>query len=191
VILGLLSDTHGRQDAARRAIKVLQQAGAQAFVHCGDVGGAGVFNELAGLRAWFVWGNSDDAGPLLRRHVQSLGLEVPAEVPLRLELAGKTIAVYHGHEQGFERFARLADGGRVRELEELTAVDYLLFGHTHKLFDERFGRLRAVSPGALFRVAVPSVATLDLRRDEVRFWEVPAELSAGRPLRQLRCDGDY
>lgn len=175
MILGILADTHGSGRIAAQALRVLDAAGADVIVHCGDVGGEAVFNELAGRRARFVWGNSDQPGPLLNAYVCSLGLAVPTEVPLRLELAGRTIAVFHGHEPQFDRLFELANSGEVARLEEaLCGADYVLFGHWHRAFDERLGSVRLINPGALNRVRTRSVATLDLRRDALRFWYVDA-----------------
>ena len=38
VIIGILSDTHDHPDAMRQALRVLQDAGAEFFAHCGDIG---------------------------------------------------------------------------------------------------------------------------------------------------------
>ena len=51
MILGILSDTHGHARRTAAAVRLLQQLGAEAFVHCGDVGSPDVLDELAGRRA--------------------------------------------------------------------------------------------------------------------------------------------
>ncbi|MFH1746266.1 MAG: metallophosphoesterase family protein [Planctomycetota bacterium] len=173
MIVGILSDSHGRGDITAAAIRVLREAGAEVFIHCGDIGGGGVLEQLAGLSAWFVWGNTDDPGPLLTGYVQSLGLPLPAEKPLKLILAGRVIVVFHGHEPGFRELADMALAGRVTALSAMTnGADYVLFGHTHIPFDERLGAARVINPGALHRTSTPSVATLDLHTDQVHFWRV-------------------
>ena len=182
MILGILSDSHNRQDLAATALQVLQEAGAEAFVHCGDVGRKGVFDQLAGLRSWFVWGNSDHPGPQIAAHLRLLGIPQPAEVPLRLELAGRMIAVFHGHEAAFGRMVDLAAAGRLAEVEALLeGVDYVLFGHSHVPHDQRIGSVRLINPGALHRVRTRSVATLDLERDLLRFWHVGGEIAEPGP----------
>jgi hypothetical protein len=179
VILGILSDTHGRGEIAARAIQGLKEAGAEAFVHCGDVGGESALQHLAGLRAWFVWGNTDEPGPRLCRFVRSIGLPLPDSIPLRLELAGKSIVVFHGHEPEFQPIAQLARTGQEERVREHVQADYLLFGHSHVRYDRRFGPLRAVNPGALCRARPPSVATLDLEHDRVRFWLLEIDRRTG------------
>ncbi|HOB75144.1 MAG TPA: YfcE family phosphodiesterase [Phycisphaerae bacterium] len=157
--LGILSDSHGQVTPIRQALHVLERAGAEAIVHCGDVGGLEVLEELAGWRAWFVWGNTDEPRPPWRAQVQTLGLPWP-EGPLELSLDGKRVGVFHGHERGFHQAIREA------------RYDYLLHGHTHQHDDYYEGRMRVINPGALHRASVRTVALLDLQTDELRFLEL-------------------
>lgn len=169
--LGILSDSHGRAKRVRRAIALLREAGAAALMHCGDVGGQEVIDELgaAGLPAWFVWGNTDYPDPALARYAADLGITPPGEPPLRIELAGKRLAVFHGHEPGFEQLIRLAREGDAEALAAAAAADYILHGHTHVAADTRIGSVRIINPGALHRASEPTVAVLDLATDELRF----------------------
>lgn len=162
MLLGLLSDSHGRALAVRRAVALFDQLGVVHVVHCGDVGGIDVFEELAGRPLTFVWGNTDVATHGLVTFVRTVGLSPPAASPVRIELAGRSIAVFHGHEPGFE--------AACRSLE----VDYLFHGHTHLARDDRRGRTRIINPGALHRAAVHTVATLDLAADRLEFFELPS-----------------
>ena len=157
--LGIGSDSHGRVHHLRRALEMLQSAGADAFIHCGDIGGVDAIDELAGRRCWFVWGNTDDPHPTWRKYMEDLGMSWPTG-PLELELAGKRVSVFHGHERQFQRTLDAADH------------DYLLHGHTHRRDDYRLGKMRVINPGALHRVAVRKVALLDLDRDHLEFLEV-------------------
>lgn len=182
MILGILSDTHGRQQRTARAIRILRGLGAEAFVHCGDIGGVDVLAEFAGLRTWFVWGNIDVLDPTLARYAESLGLQPPEEIPTRIELGGRSLAVYHGHEPHFTRLLRQierCDFGAFTGL--VNGADYVLYGHTHTAADARFEGVRMINPGALQRVAVHTVATLDLARDELAFWEVDEHADDDQP----------
>jgi predicted phosphodiesterase len=216
VILGILSDSHGRTRRTARAVRLLKGLGADALVHCGDLGNEAVLDELVGLPAWFVWGNTDSAGPLLRAYARVLGLPVPETVPLRLELAGRSIAIFHGHEPHFTGLVRLIRLERIAEFEAsletlvrgsplaaanpaergsetgappqqspAVACDYILFGHAHRASDVRVGRVRLVNPGALHRARPATVATLDLKRDDVKFWEVDDGAGEGNPPRRF------
>jgi uncharacterized protein len=157
--LGLLSDSHGRVALVRQALAILDRAGAEAIVHCGDIGSLEVLDELAGRRCWFVWGNTDTPHPSWRPHVEALGLPWP-NAGIELTLDHQRIAVFHGHEPAF--------------LPTLDAAqhDYLLHGHTHQRDDYHQGRMHIINPGALHRASVRTVATLDLTTDEVEFLEV-------------------
>lgn len=157
--LGIMSDTHGRVPATNEALKELRDAGAEALVHCGDVGSLEVLEALAGWRCWYVWGNTDYADGMWQSHVKAMGLPWP-EGPLDLELAGKRIAVYHGHES---TFTTALDKAR---------HDYLFHGHTHRRNDYRIGAMRVINPGALHRASVRTVALLDLESDALQFLEV-------------------
>ncbi|MEE8170129.1 MAG: metallophosphoesterase family protein [Phycisphaerae bacterium] len=156
MILGILSDSHGRAERTVRALTLLDEKGAAAFVHCGDIGGEDVLIALSGRTVWFVWGNCDYPDASMNRYVRSLGLPLPDATPLRIDLDGSRIAVFHGHEREIDRF-------------DSTQVDYVLHGHTHVPRDERIGQTRFINPGALHRAAEHTVATLDLSSDSLSF----------------------
>ncbi|RJP40640.1 MAG: YfcE family phosphodiesterase [Phycisphaerales bacterium] len=162
MIVGILSDSHGRCEPVRRALNLFDQAGAEYLIHCGDVGGMDVFDLLAGRACTYVWGNCDDPDPALERYVAGLGLPLPAAVPVVLTLAARTLAVFHGHERPF-----------LSALHR-PSTDYVLHGHSHVRRDERVGTARVINPGALHRARPPSVATLDLARDVLAFHELPS-----------------
>ena len=155
MILGILSDTHGRADAAAEAMRVLRAAGATYFIHCGDVGSEDVLDQLAGTDSAVVFGNTDWDRRPLERYAQLIG--VACHDPFAdLNLDGKRIAVTHGDDARLKQ--RLLAGQE---------YDYLFQGHTHVPHDERFGRTRLVNPGALHRARVKTVATLDLISDRL------------------------
>ena len=157
MLLGILSDTHDRLNAAAAGIAALKEAGAEYFLHCGDVGGEQVLDQLAGLRAAFVWGNNDWDRVGLQRYATELGIQCFGAFG-ELELDGKTIAIAHGDDDRSVR--RVLDGQR---------HDYLFVGHSHVKADMRVGRVRVINPGALHRAREKTVATLDTATDLLRF----------------------
>lgn len=159
MLLGILSDSHGDAATTARAIALLESRGAERLIHCGDICGESVLDELAGHPVTFVWGNCDSPTPTLRKYVASLGLTCP-ESSVELEADGKRIAVFHGHEPGFPR---AIESGR---------YDYIFYGHTHRYADEHIGKTRVINPGALYRAAVKTVATLDVATDRVTFLQI-------------------
>ncbi len=156
MLVGIMSDSHGDALATRQAVELLRRHRVEKIFHCGDICESSVLDALAGCDCAFVWGNCDRPSPLLRDYVATLGLPWP-EPPVRLSLDGKRIALYHGHESDFDSAAH-----------EL-GLDYLFFGHAHALIDCRVNACRLINPGALSRVAVKTVALLDLTTDDLRF----------------------
>lgn len=157
--LGILSDSHGRVALVQQALAVLDEAGADAIVHCGDVGGIEVLEEMAGRKCWFVWGNTDESRPAWRRRIERLGLPWPTE-PVELNVDGKRVGVFHGHELGF------------RMAVENVLYDYILYGHTHEAHDQRIGPMRVINPGALHRTSRRTVALLEPATDRLEFLSV-------------------
>src|SRR3954467_14664827 len=149
VIIGILSDTHDRADAMAAGMRALKAAGAEFFIHCGDVGSERVLDLLAGGPAACVWGNPDWDRAGLRRYAEALGIACHGAMA-DLALGGKRLAIIHGDETRLKR-----------TLLDSRQYDYLLQGHTHVPADERVGRTRLINPGALFRTSRKTVATLD------------------------------
>src|SRR4051794_38711898 len=95
--LGILSDTHDELARTRLAIEMLQAAGADALVHCGDLASPAIVAMLAGLPSWFVLGNHDsDTVPHLQLAAKDSGVICLGWGGV-VELAGKRIGVAHGH----------------------------------------------------------------------------------------------
>ncbi len=145
----------------RRALVIFDRLGVERIIHCGDVGGEAVFDELVGREVRFVWGNTDVVTAGLLTYLHTVGLPAPQSVPLALEWAGRRIVVFHWHEPGFS------------DAPETMKLDYLMHGHTHERRDERIGSVRVINPGALHRARTKTVATLNLATDELTTHEVP------------------
>lgn len=151
MVVGLLSDSHGKTGLTAEAVRLLLEGGAERLLHCGDIGSTDILDLLAGGPADAVLGNCDDDAPALLRHAEAVGVRL--HVPFAdLTLAGVSIAVIHGDdEQALQRLLRT--GG----------YRYVFSGHTHVAHDRKVGRTRWINPGAIHRANRPSVATLDLR----------------------------
>lgn len=178
MILGILSDTHGRSQRAGLAKRLLKQQGAEVFVHCGDVGSIEVFEQFSGERFHFVWGNTDSFSLHDLPYIESLGITPPRQIPLQLEYAGKRIGVLHGHEPQAAPYAPDVGVRAVAFSPAVAMFDYVLHGHTHEVRDERRGGTRIINPGALHRAAVYTVSTLDLSRDLLKFWKLDDAVAA-------------
>jgi len=167
MLIGILSDSHGRHLMVRRAVELFDRLGAEHVIHCGDICGERVFEELLGRPCTFVWGNMDMPDGATVAYLRSLGFQVPVEIPTIVNLGGKRIAVFHGHERGFENAPVFLD------------ADYILHGHTHVARDERFDAKRIINPGALHRARRTTVATLDTDTDVLTFHEISPEKVSG------------
>jgi putative phosphoesterase len=158
--VGILSDTHNHVARTTAAVALLRAEGADVLIHCGDLTGREIVAACRVLPAYFVFGNNDaDNVPELRQaiaHVDGVCLEWGGEVTL----AGKRVAVVHGHMH--------------TDLRKLLAgqPDYLLSGHSHRTSDTCVGVTRRINPGALHRATEFTVALLDLQRDALRFLSV-------------------
>jgi len=160
LLVGILSDSHGDHLMVRKAVSLFDSLDVAHIIHCGDICGIDVFDELVGRPITFVWGNCDVTGDATLVYLENAGLTAPDRVPTVVELGAKRFAVFHGHEREFERAVRALD------------VDYLLHGHTHIARNERINGKRIVSPGALHRANPKTVATLDTDIDEVTFHKI-------------------
>jgi putative phosphoesterase len=167
--VGIISDTHDQLERTRQAVALLRSAGAACLIHCGDYTTPAIIAACTLQPGYFVFGNNDaDNVPALRRAMEAIHgvcLEWAAEVTL----AGKRIAVTHGHMH--------------KDVRALLAAepDYLLSGHSHVAADHREGKTRRINPGALYRAHEYTVALLDLPTDRLEFLSVPPLARADRP----------
>jgi uncharacterized protein len=160
VLIGILSDTHDRLESTLAGMNLLRGGGAEFYIHCGDVGGQQIIDQLAGLKAALVWGNNDWDRRELTRYAETLGIQV-FQASGELDLDGKRFALAHGDDPRI-----------VREFVEQQQHDYLLVGHSHVKSDQRVGRIRLINPGALHRASEKSVALLDTASDDLKFLRI-------------------
>jgi putative phosphoesterase len=161
MLIGVLSDTHDRVQPAKLGIATLRAAGAEYYIHCGDVGGERIFDLMAGLPCTFVFGNNDFDRAGLARYAQDLGIQCGDKFA-ELELDRTKVAVTHGDDLRLVRNAT----------REGSPYRYLFVGHTHLPSDDQAGSVRMINPGALYRATRKTVAIVDTRADSVRFLTV-------------------
>ncbi|OWK43934.1 metallophosphoesterase family protein [Fimbriiglobus ruber] len=161
--LGILSDTHDQLARTRLAVQLLKDHGADVLIHCGDLAGPEIVKACAVLPCYFVFGNHDaDRVPELRRAAVETGA-VCLEWGGEILLAGKRVAVTHGHMHTDVR--RLLAAG----------PDYLFSGHSHIPTDRYEDQTRRINPGALHDTDSFTVALLDLVSEGLKFLPVQAE----------------
>ena len=164
--IGIVSDSHGKAKRLQAAVEILARHGAEAIVHCGDVGAGDCIALLgrAGVPAYVVSGNMDRHTDRLLTAAETSGVSFRGdvvEVPLG---DGRCLVVTHGHDEGI-----------LNELILDEQFPYVCHGHTHRVRDERVGAVRVICPGALRHPRHPrhpTVAVLDTDTETLEFVEV-------------------
>ena len=161
--IGIVSDTHGRDERLREGLKQLLSQGAEIVVHCGDIGQECLLalSELS-VPTYAVAGNIDQANlegilALARAGNVTFGQDM---VVVSLGSQGN-LAATHGNKA--DLLHELVSGG----------YSYVCHGHSHLRRNERIGRTRVINPGALHQSASFTVALLDTASDMVEFLPVP------------------
>ena len=168
--IGILSDTHDRPAGIAGSLEVFSKQNVALILHCGDwtkPDTAATFAKKAAeaaLPVRGVLGNNDrEIGAFLELNSSMDGLELREGV-LRIDLDGKSAAVYHGHHKP-TLMALLAE-------EEL---DVLFLGHSHKPRYDRIDDRIILNPGST-AFAIPrsrtwraSVAVYDTDLHEAEF----------------------
>jgi len=140
MLIGIVADSHGHHDVLARAIEILTDRGAQAIVHCGDLGTLACVAPLAAapVPVYAVAGNMDrhlaELASAMARASVTFGRRT-TEVPLG---DGRFLVATHGHN------AHLLD-----ELVAGAQFPYVCHGHTHRAGDHRVGPVHVICPGAL------------------------------------------
>ncbi len=195
LLVGILSDTHVPYRMKQLPSVVFDALeDVDVILHAGDVDKPEALEPLRKIApVYAVRGNI---------HVLDLssgGISLPRLVELRL--AGCQILVTHGYLPGLVGFwfkgrdvlLRLLGGsdkarfnGRIaRRLKSLyPKADVIVFGHTHQVFVEWFGKTLLVNPGAVCPTLreQPTVARMTLGDGMPRVEIVPLGIGAGRSI---------
>jgi putative phosphoesterase len=143
MVVGLISDTHGK---LRAAVFELFR-GVDLILHAGDVGPLDIIDTLETIApVHAALGNTDswDLVPRVRELVE-------------LELEGRRVVVVHGHQLGSPTPALLRSAH--------PHADIIVYGHTHRQHIDKRGGSLVINPGAAgparFNLK-PSVARMTL-----------------------------
>ena len=155
--IGIVSDSHGNVRRLQAALDAFAGRGAQAVVHCGDVGGVKCLHALAdsGLKSYVVAGNTDRRADRLEQTARRLNIRFAWEV-IEVPIAGgEYLVATHG-----------SDAKILGELIAGRQFPYVCRGHTHRASDERHGPVRVINPGALHHPKHPRCPTAALLNTE-------------------------
>lgn len=150
MLLGVVSDTHGRVETTRAAARMLESLEVECVIHCGDLGSPEIVPLFAAWPAHFVFGNVDDDPHSLRAAIAGAG-QTCHERFGTLELDGRRIAFLHSDDR--RKFDETVASGR---------WDLVCYGHTHVAEQHQSGRTLVLNPGALHRARPHSFAIVDL-----------------------------
>ena len=151
--IGIVSDTHDMLRNVERIVALFDAAGVERVVHTGDITQAKTLRVFARMRAGMVgvFGNNDLERESLEAACDEYGLGL-CDPPLRLEWAGRRLAVVH-------------DPADLTE-DLIASCDVALHGHDHRRRIERVNGALVVNPGecAGHMVGLNAVGVLDLER---------------------------
>src|SRR5262249_53156069 len=137
--IGVVSDTHDREEAVAEAVRLLMEHHVELVLHCGDIERVERVGLFKPVPTHFVFGNWDKNRTKLAAAIKEAG-GTHHDSFGAIELAGKRIAWVHSHERH-----------QLRQLEHSDFFDYVFYGHTHVREQHRTGKTLVANPGALFR----------------------------------------
>ena len=157
MLVGILADTHDELKRTEHAVAVLQEAGAELLIHCGDLIGPEIIRVCSALPLYFAFGNHD--------------CDMVRELEIAAARQRATCLAWGGEFIAADRRIAVVHGHLTMDLQPLldSQPDYLLSGHSHTTHDFYVEGTRRINPGALHRAEVYSVATLDVISDKLEF----------------------
>jgi len=138
--IGIVSDSHGKTKRLAGAIELLKSRGAEAILHCGDIGHEDSVKLLghSGLPSFAVTGNSDRHLGALETAAREAGVTLSTETVEISIGPDRYVIATHGHDSHL--LAALIASGQ---------FPYVCLGHSHCFGDERVGEVHVINPGAL------------------------------------------
>ncbi|MCD4699128.1 MAG: metallophosphatase family protein [Phycisphaerae bacterium] len=160
---GIVSDSHGKAGVLKRALSMLAERGAEAIVHCGDVGNSECIKALGetNLPTYAVAGNMDHHPRRLQSQADRDNVHFSVDTILVPLGNDKYLAATHGNNAGI-----------MTEMLAKREFPYLCHGHTHQPRDDKIGPTRVINPGALRHAHPPTAAILDTDADTVEHFAV-------------------
>ncbi|AWM35983.1 phosphodiesterase [Gemmata obscuriglobus] len=154
--IGVVSDTHDRQEAVAEAVRLLMEQEVELILHCGDIESPDTVRVFRPVPTHFVFGNWDKDKNRLATAIKDVG-GTHYDSFGALTLGDKRIAWVHSHERH-----------QLRQLENADFFDYVFYGHTHVREQHRTGRTLVANPGALFRANPKTCIVLDVATGEIK-----------------------
>lgn len=159
MIVGIMADTHDRLQMIDKAVRKLNEGGAELVLHAGDyIAGFVVpcFESLKGKLVG-VLGNNDGDREMLKKRFSEFGLAMHGNFA-EVAADGVRIALLHGTEEEL-----------LNSLINTEAYDVVVHGHLHEAKTYRKGRTLVINPGEVcgYLSDKPTVAILDTKTMKV------------------------
>ncbi len=157
--IGIISDTHDNIEAIKNFFSIFEEIGIKTVIHLGDLISPFVLdwiNEVYSGHLILVKGNNDGELLFTMEKIKKYGYEY-YEDPAILDIGGKKLAIMH--KPIF-----------LEELIETDSLDFILYGHTHKIDNREAGKVKIINPGEAcgYLTNSKSYAILDLKTGEVK-----------------------
>ena len=132
-LVGILADTHDNRTAIQKAVALFNQRGTGLVIHAGDMISPFCILDFKSLACpmQIVFGNNDG---------EKIGLHAAFQSKGTIQ-KGPGIFAYEG-----KRFLLMHEDQCVDSLQDLSAVDVVVYGHTHEV-DVRPGPPLIINPG--------------------------------------------
>jgi putative phosphoesterase len=143
--IGVISDTHDRLESIVYLKKIFIKEKIEMIIHCGDWVSPFTLEFFDVTFSDFqvpvksVFGNNEgDIKRIIERNANLINpIEFAPKDVLEIELSGRKIAVYHGHDQLVLRALILS-----------SQYDAIFTGHTHEVRNEIIGLTLVLNPGS-------------------------------------------
>lgn len=135
--IGIMSDSHDHVDNIQKSIQEFREREVDYILHVGDYVNPNSVREFKGVKLVGIFGNNDGDRFRLVGAFNEVDGEIKGEFH-EFEEDGLKIACYHGTEP------QIKDA-----LIECGRYDVFVYGHTHKIRNEKVGNTLVLNPGTV------------------------------------------
>ncbi|MEN3046058.1 MAG: metallophosphoesterase [Candidatus Hydrothermales bacterium] len=160
--IGVISDTHDNLEAIKKTFKIINERKIEFVFHLGDIIAPFTLKAIRELykgKLVSIFGNNDGEKQGLYLTAKDLKFEI-FEPPLVYELEGTKFMLYHNYPENY--FA------------EIKGIDFLLFGHWHKVIHVRKENTIFLNPGEVcgYLSGEKTFAIIDLKSKEIEIVDI-------------------
>ncbi|MEN3044351.1 MAG: metallophosphoesterase [Candidatus Hydrothermales bacterium] len=155
--IGVISDTHDNLEATRKAFSIISQRKIEFVFHLGDIVAPftlKVIKEIYKGKLVLLYGNNDGEKQGLYLMAKDLKFEI-FEPPLVYKLGDIKFMLYHNYPEDY--------------YAEIKGINFLLFGHWHKVIHIRKDNTIFLNPGEVcgYLTGEKTFAIIDLKTKEI------------------------